>query len=130
MLVSRLVYVRWALYSLHGWLDQTLEVGVPLHKLEVETVPLHHIPRHLHHVSPLYVVVDVEGLCEGHVEKLHVIRSTDLPSAVCTRLAMPINNNRLRSFGQEELPKELHQLWQMIKRQLLYILLHLSLIHI
>ena len=24
------------------------------------------------------MVVDVEGLCEGHVEKLHVIRSTDL----------------------------------------------------
>ena len=49
MLVSRLVYVRWALqYSLHDWLDQTLEVGVPLHKLEVETVPLHHNPRHLH----------------------------------------------------------------------------------
>ena len=36
-----------------------------------------HTAPHLH-VSPLYVVVDVEGLCEGHVEKLHVIRSTDL----------------------------------------------------
>ena len=36
-----------------------------------------HTAPHLH-VSPLYVVVNVEGLCEGHVEKLHVIRSTDL----------------------------------------------------
>ena len=161
MLVSRLVYVRWALYSLHGWLDQTLEVGVPLHKLEVETVPLHHIPRHLHpknmeqgmkgeregegsreeaverrtvcrpycaleifeafdprmhacmhthtqphtarhlHVSPLYVVVDVEGLCEGHVEKLHVIRSTDL--RVCIgigRGGRGVERGRRREVGR------------------------------